>query len=79
MEHMDDWDAIPTVVPSKEPPLGGQKQTAVGHRAEGCLATRRRSYMMSCALSWRKRGSRSLLRHSRKLLRVLLGFFSTLI
>lgn len=82
---MDDWDAIPTVVPSKDPPLGEQKEEEGGGPQSRGTGWRRwwwrrwRAYMMSWALSWRNRGSRSLERHSRKLLRVLVGFFSTLI
>uniref|UniRef100_A0A8C5DA29 Uncharacterized protein n=1 Tax=Gouania willdenowi TaxID=441366 RepID=A0A8C5DA29_GOUWI len=34
-------------------------------------------YMTSWALSWRRRGNRSLLLHCRKLLRVSVGLFST--
>lgn len=34
LEHMDDWDAIPTVVPSKDPPLWGPEDERMGDRAE---------------------------------------------
>uniref|UniRef100_A0A3B5AQU8 Uncharacterized protein n=1 Tax=Stegastes partitus TaxID=144197 RepID=A0A3B5AQU8_9TELE len=63
---MDDWDAIPTVVPSKDPPL-----------QIGIFSPGECSYMTSWALSWRRRGSRSLDLHCRKLLRVSIGLFST--
>uniref|UniRef100_A0A3Q2FI09 Uncharacterized protein n=1 Tax=Cyprinodon variegatus TaxID=28743 RepID=A0A3Q2FI09_CYPVA len=95
-------DAIPTVVPSKEPPLLGSDRavrpgtfwTSVRHflwtleaferfllvllRFSTIFALISDHWDVFCwALSWRRRGSSSLLLHSRKLLRVSVGLFST--
>uniref|UniRef100_A0A3Q2XUQ7 Uncharacterized protein n=1 Tax=Hippocampus comes TaxID=109280 RepID=A0A3Q2XUQ7_HIPCM len=59
---MDACAAMPTVVPSKALPL----------RHTGTRSTRKQSAGRS---TWR--GRSSLVRHSRKLLSVALGFFST--
>uniref|UniRef100_A0A3Q2PRR3 Uncharacterized protein n=1 Tax=Fundulus heteroclitus TaxID=8078 RepID=A0A3Q2PRR3_FUNHE len=94
---MDAWDAIPTVVPSKDPPLFGsngtirteiKQQRRTMRRSGGLLEIHTTfqkagafilasAYMMSWALSWRRRGSSSLVLHSRKLLRVSVALFST--
>uniref|UniRef100_A0A3B3Z965 Uncharacterized protein n=1 Tax=Periophthalmus magnuspinnatus TaxID=409849 RepID=A0A3B3Z965_9GOBI len=71
-------DAIPTVVPSNEPPLNAlnASQRETTGQLKLYLKLAMVTYMISWALSCRIRGSRSLERHWRKLWSVSVGFFS---
>uniref|UniRef100_A0A3B5MVL0 Uncharacterized protein n=1 Tax=Xiphophorus couchianus TaxID=32473 RepID=A0A3B5MVL0_9TELE len=74
---MEDWDAIPTVVPSNDSPLFGSDRVLSLEDVNKPGAFILKAYMMSWALSWRRRGSSSLLLHSRKLLSVSVALLST--
>lgn len=79
LEHMEACEAIPTVVPSKDSPLWNQSPTVnpPEPRPPKLLFWWGAAHMTSWALSWRSRGSSSLVLHSRKLFRVSVGLFST--
>uniref|UniRef100_A0A3B1K7L5 Uncharacterized protein n=1 Tax=Astyanax mexicanus TaxID=7994 RepID=A0A3B1K7L5_ASTMX len=76
-------EAMPTVVPSNDSPLLKKNQGKSTVLLLASFSMRRNPftpptvYFIGWALSWRNRGSRSRVLHSRNRLRVSVGFLST--